>query len=92
MVNGHSEWLALRVRQTLRRIVGERREEQVREVEGFLGQDQSLVVVDSDGLRVVSNTRRVLRNNTTGILGVFMDDGVVHEERRRNEERVGGMG
>ena len=58
--------------------------------------DQSLVVVDGDGLRVISNNRTVLRNENTGVLGVYIDDGIVtgrgrvggrrEEERREIEE------
>ena len=38
-------------------------------------------MVDEDGIRVISNVNRVLRNNDTGVLGTFVDDVIV--ERRR---------
>ena len=53
----------------------------MREVDSFWAEDQSLLVVDEDGVRVISNTNRVLRNNETGVLGTFRDDIIV--ERRR---------
>ena len=52
-------------------------------------QDNSLVVVDCDGLRVIPNTRRVLRNENTGILGIFHDDVIIREGGRRDEEEGG---
>ena len=85
------------VRLTLRRILGER-EGEVREEEGFWVGDQSLVVIDGDGVRVISNTRPVLRNDNIGVLGVFMDDGIVTRrggrvamrEKKRQERGVEG--
>ena len=81
---------AQRRRERERVAAAERRERNRRELPTFMWQDNSLVVVDSDGLRVVSNNRRVLQNYTTGILGIFRDDVVIQEGGRRNEEGGGG--
>ena len=67
----------------------ERRERRGRDLPTFMVQDNSLVVVDCDGLRVISNNRRVLRNENTGILGIFRDDVIIREGGRRDEEEGG---
>ena len=82
----------VRVRLALERIMRGREEQSVIEANNFWAEDQSLLVVDEDGIRVISNVNRVLMNNETGILGTFVDDIIV--ERRHGgivgrEEEIG---
>ena len=91
----------VRVRQTLARLYEEREREQrriqeekereerkrVRENDSMWVQDQSLVVIDGDGIRVVSNARPILRNETNGVLGVFMDDIIIESGMNKEIER-----
>ena len=53
--------------------------------------DQSLVVIDGDGLRVISNTRQVAIQDETGVLGVFLDDCVVYRPRGGEHRRGYGV-
>ena len=88
----------VRVRLALERIerVRVERRLRVREVESFWAEDQSLLVVDEDGMRVISNTSRVLKNNVTGVLGTFRDDVIVERMQGgmvgREEEVIGELG
>ena len=88
----------VRVRLALERIerVRVERRLRVREVESFWAEDQSLLVVEDDGMRVISNTSRVLRNNVTGVLGTFRDDVIVERMQGgivgREEGAIGGIG
>ena len=64
----------------------------------FEGEDRSLVGQYLDGIRVISNTRRILEHNITGVLGRFEDLSVENQMRRRRGgileegDAQGGMG
>ena len=82
------------------RIRREREERGAMEERNFWAEDQSLLVIDEDGLRVISNNRRVLRNEINGVLGTFVDDlilerrdgGIIGREGESGEEERAEMG